>query len=122
MQTTYRQAYASAFAMAKLAELAYRFERNDETTPLLSGTYWSQAQGGLLAGETLLGDLQRLEQRFIATNYRTPEITQSFSMMQIAPAALLNLRQNAACSSISRNCASTCSTRGNTAARSRRSA
>jgi Tc toxin complex TcA C-terminal TcB-binding domain/Neuraminidase-like domain len=98
MQTTCRQAYSSAYAMAKLAEQAYRFERNDETTSLLSGPYWSQNRSGLLAGEMLLGDLQTMERRFIETNYRTPEITQSFSMMQIAPDALLNLRQNASCS------------------------
>jgi hypothetical protein len=98
MQTTYRQAYNSAYAMAKLAEQAYQFERNDDTKTLLSGPYWSQNRSGLLAGEMLLVDLQNMERRFIETNYRTPEITQSFSMMQIAPAALLNLRQNASCS------------------------
>jgi Tc toxin complex TcA C-terminal TcB-binding domain/Neuraminidase-like domain len=98
MQTTYRQAYTSAYAMAKLAEQAYRFERNDDTTTLLSEPYWTQSRSGLLAGEMLLGDIQNMERRFIETNYRTPEITQSFSMMQISPAALLNLRQNASCS------------------------
>jgi hypothetical protein len=97
MQTTYRNAYTGAYAMAKLAEQAYRFERNDDTTMLLGEPYWSQSKSGLLAGEMLLGDLQNMERSFIETNYRTPEITQSFSMMQIAPAALLNLRQNASC-------------------------
>jgi hypothetical protein len=97
MKTTYRQAYNCAFAMAQLAQQAYQFERSGDTVMLVGQNYWSQAQSGLLAGEMLLGDLQRLEQRFIETNYRTPEITQSFSMMQIAPAALLNLRQNATC-------------------------
>jgi hypothetical protein len=98
MKTTYRQAYTSAYAMAKLAQVAYQFERDDNTTMLLGEPYWSQTRSGLLAGEMLLADLQKMEQRFIETNYRTPEITQSFSMMQIAPAALLNLRQNASCS------------------------
>jgi hypothetical protein len=97
MKTTYRQAYNCAFAMAQLAQQAYQFERNDDTMMFIGPTYWSQAQSGLLAGELLLGDLQRMEQRFLETNYRTPEMTQSFSMMQIAPAALLNLRQNATC-------------------------
>jgi hypothetical protein len=97
MKTTYRQAYTSAYAMARLAQVAYQFERNDNTTMLLGEPYWSQTRSGLLAGEMLLADLQKMEQRFIETNYRTPEITQSFSMMQIAPAALLNLRQNASC-------------------------
>jgi hypothetical protein len=36
--------------------------------------------------------------RFLETNYRTLEVDQSFSMAQIAPAALLSLRENAACS------------------------
>ena len=97
MQTTYRKGYTSAYAMAKLAEQAYRFERNDSTTILLSEPYWSQTQSGLLSGEMLLGDLQKMELGFIETNYRMPEITQSFSMMQIDPAALINLRQNASC-------------------------
>jgi hypothetical protein len=38
-----------------------------------------------------------MERSFIETNYRTPEITQSFSMLQLAPAALLSLRQTATC-------------------------
>jgi Tc toxin complex TcA C-terminal TcB-binding domain len=97
MQTTYRKAYTGAYAMAKLAEQSYRFERNDNTTILLSEPYWSQTRSGLLSGEMLLGDLQNMERSFIETNYRTPEITQSFSMMQIAPAALLNLREIASC-------------------------
>ena len=64
MQTTYRTGYTSAYAMAKLAEQAYRFERNDNTTILLSDAYWSQAQSGLLSGEMLLGDLQKMELGF----------------------------------------------------------
>jgi hypothetical protein len=97
MQTTYRKGYTSAYAMAKLAEQAYRFERNDNKTILLSEPYWAQSQSGLMSGEMLLGDLQKMELSFIETNYRMPEITQSFSMMQIDPAALLDLRQNASC-------------------------
>jgi hypothetical protein len=98
LKATHRKGYTAAYGMAKLAEQAYRFERNDQTTLLLSEPYWIQSKSGLLAGEMLLADLQNMERRFIETNYRTPEITQSFSMMQVAPAALLNLRQNASCS------------------------
>jgi hypothetical protein len=97
MKIAHRQAFNCAYAMAQLALMSYQFERNGDTTLFIGQNYWSQAQSGLLSGEKLLGDLQRMEQRFIETNYRTPEITQSFSMMQIASAALLNLRQNASC-------------------------
>jgi hypothetical protein len=97
LKTAYRHAYSCAYAMAQLTQMAYQFERNDDTI-FLGQAYWSQGHAGLLAGELLLGDLQRMEQRFLETNYRAPEITQSFSMMQIAPAALVNLRENATCS------------------------
>jgi hypothetical protein len=97
MQTLYRQAYAGAYAMARLAEQAYRFERNDDTAPMLSGSYFNPQYGGLLAGETLLAELQDMERRFIETNYRTLEIDQAFSLAQIAPDALVSLRENASC-------------------------
>ena len=97
MQRVFRDAFNGAYAMAKLAEQAYRFERNDDTSSLLSDNYWSAAQNGLLSGENLLADLGDMERRFIESNYRALEIDQSFSLAQLAPAALLSLRENATC-------------------------
>jgi hypothetical protein len=97
MQRVHRNAYNCAYAMAKLAEQAYRFERNDQDTPLLTDNYWNSQHAGLLAGETLLADLHDMERRFIETNYRLLEIDQSFSLAQIAPAALLALRESGLC-------------------------
>jgi hypothetical protein len=97
LQRLYRDAYASAYATARLAEQAYRFERNDQQTPLLRTDYFDATRGGLLAGEQLMIDLERLERRFIETNYRTPEIDQSFSLAQINPAGLVRLRETGAC-------------------------
>ena len=45
----------------------------------------------------MLLDLQQLERRFIETNYRTLEITQSFSLLQFAPDKLVELRETGAC-------------------------
>ena len=97
MQRVYREAYNSAYAMARLAEQAFRFERNDETTPLLQTDYWDASKAGFLAGERLLIDLQNMERRFIETNYRTLEINQTFSLNQVAPTALIDLRETGVC-------------------------
>jgi hypothetical protein len=97
LQTVHREAYNSAFAMARLAEQAFRFERSDEPALLISPDQWDPTHAGLLAGERLLIDLQAMERRYIETNYRTLEIDQSFSLRQIAPAALLALRQTGNC-------------------------
>ena len=97
LQRLYRGAYQNAFAMMKLAEQAYRFERGDDTSPKLAMTYWDPTHAGLLAGEQLLIDLQTLERRFIETNYRTLEVEQSFALTQLDPAALLTLRETGSC-------------------------
>lgn len=87
----------TAISMAKLAEQAYRFERSDDTNELLGSGYWDASNAGLIAGERLLIDLQNLEQQFIESNYRNLEINQSFSLAQFAPAALVQLKENAEC-------------------------
>jgi hypothetical protein len=52
---------------------------------------------GLLGGEKLLLGLQNLERRFMETNYRDFEITQSISIAQLDPAALIQLRETGGC-------------------------
>jgi hypothetical protein len=97
LQRLYREAYNSAYAMARLAEQAFRFERGDDTSLLLQPDSWDASKAGLLAGDRLLLDLQNLERRFVETNYRSLEIDQSFSLAQIDPAALVNLREKGEC-------------------------
>jgi hypothetical protein len=98
LQTLYRGAYQNALSLAKLAELAFRFERGDYTSPGLNlGAYWDPTHAGLLAGERLLIDLQTLERRFIETNYRTLEIDQAFALSQVDPQALIDLRETGEC-------------------------
>lgn len=97
LQRIYRSAYQNAFALAKLAEQAYRFERGEDNAPRLSPSYWDQTHSGLLAGEGLLIDLQSLERRFLETNYRALELDQAFALSQIDPAALIALRQTGEC-------------------------
>ena len=94
-QRLYREAYNATYALARLAERAYRFERDDGQS--LQPDPWDASKAGLRAGERLLIDLQRLEQRYLETNYRSLEIEQSFSLLQRDPAALVQLRQTGRC-------------------------
>lgn len=98
LQRLCRQACQDALAVARLAERAFRFERGDDTTPLLSGQYWDATHSGLLAGEKLMGDLRAMELRYMETHYRSMEIDQAFSLTQINPAALIRLKETGECS------------------------
>jgi hypothetical protein len=97
LQRLLREAYNGAYAMARLAEQAYRLERDDQAGELLSPSYWDASHAGLLAGERLLVDLQAMERRFLETNYRGLEVDQAFSLTQIDPAALVELRETGSC-------------------------
>jgi hypothetical protein len=97
LQRLFRDAYNNAYAMAKLAEQAYRFERGDDAAELIGPNHWEASRAGLLAGERLLIDLQNLERRYLETNYRGLEIDQTFSLTQIAPDALMQLRTTGVC-------------------------
>jgi hypothetical protein len=97
LQRLYRDAYNGAYAMAKLAEKAYEFERGLDPTISVGLNCWDASHAGLLSGERLLLDLQNLERKYIETNYRNMEIDQSFSLYQINPEALINLRETGTC-------------------------
>ena len=96
MQRLFKEAYNNAYAIAKLAEQAYRFERDDNTN-FIGGNYFESPRAGLLAGERLLMGLQAMERRYLETNYRKNEIDQAFSLTQLDPAALLLLKQTGTC-------------------------
>ncbi len=97
LQRMYRESYGSAMTVARMAERAYRFERNDDTSVLLDGSYWEPSRAGLLAGEKLSNSLRQLELRYMETNSRGMEIDQAFSLTQADPAALLALKARGAC-------------------------
>lgn len=97
LQRTYRQAYANALSLARLCQAAFEWERDPDPGIALGAGTWDGAHAGLLAGEKLLLELQTLERRFIETNYRTPEIEQSFALTQIDPAALISLQETGEC-------------------------
>lgn len=92
----FREAYGMAYEMASMAEQAYQAERDDEAI-FIAPDNWQLDKAGLLAGEKLMLQLQRMEMAYIENNKRDYEITQAFSMALINPEALLKLKQNGNC-------------------------
>ncbi|MBD2114975.1 MULTISPECIES: neuraminidase-like domain-containing protein [Cyanophyceae] len=92
----YREAYNIAHDMAKMAENAYKFERDDDTI-FIAGDNWHFDRAGLLAGERLLLQLQRMEKIYLEQHKRDYEITQSFSLALLSPSALIDLKQTGSC-------------------------
>lgn len=101
LRRLYKIAFDSALRLAQLAEQAYRAERQDDNPSndddVLAGGYWDPQNGGLLAGEKLLADLQRLERQYLVRNKRKLEIEHSFSLAQFAPDKLAQLRLTGEC-------------------------
>lgn len=94
----HRMAFDVAWNMARQAETALHFERPElRETAALGAPAWAAERAGLLAGEGLLLDLQRLESAYLLTNTRQIEIEQSFSLAQFFPDQLVALRQTGEC-------------------------
>ena len=55
--------------MARLAEQAYRFERDDET-PAARTVHWDAAARRAAGRGSVLVELQALERRFLETDHR----------------------------------------------------
>lgn len=102
LRRLYKLAFDSALRLAQLAEKAYRDERQDDDASddndTLAGHYWDAGSAGLLAGEKLLADLQRLERQYLTRNKRKLELEHSFSLAQLAPDKLDLLRRTGVCS------------------------
>ena len=64
---TYFQTYRMAHDMARYAEQAYRYERGEPErgVAFIQPTYWDSQRKGLMAGDGLGLDIDRMEQAFI---------------------------------------------------------
>jgi hypothetical protein len=88
----YRQGYKLALEMAQQAEKAYHFElaRNES---IIKPDNWNAGYAGLGAADHLNFQLVQLDKAYLENNQRQLEVTQSFSMRQLAPERLLELQQ-----------------------------
>ena len=95
----YYQSYKMAHDMAKSAEKAFQFERGLPASEVsyINGMYWNSARKGLLAGDSLGLDLDRMEQSFLQTDSRRFEISKPISLLSLDPLAFLQLKAQGAC-------------------------
>src|SRR5262249_13702276 len=61
LSQVHAQAYQQALEVARQAEACYRYELGVDATSFIGWTNWDSLRKGLLAGERLTHDLQRME-------------------------------------------------------------
>lgn len=93
LQSTYHQAYKLAFDLARRAERAYQYERAEPTAQFVQFGHWDGVRKGLLAGEKLALDLRRMDVAYLDKDRREYELTKSISLAEVAPLALIALRE-----------------------------
>ncbi len=97
ISTLYLQAYQLAYDMGSRAERAYRHELGLSESNYVRFGYWDSLHKGLLAGERLAYDLTRLEASHMELNHREYELRKTVSLAQVAPQALIALREAGEC-------------------------
>lgn len=96
LSTLYFQAYQLAYSTSLQAEKAWQFERGTQQTFINPG-YWTDLYHGLVAGEALQLDLQRMEKAYMDQDERKLEIEKTISLAQLAPNALQDLKATGTC-------------------------
>ena len=93
------QTYKLAHDYAKQAEQAFIFEKGVEAGKVnfINGMYWDSQRKGLLSGQSLDLDLDRMEKAYRETNGRSLEITKNISLLEFDPMALLQLKTKGSC-------------------------
>jgi len=99
LSALYFQTYKMAHDLGKAAEQSYRFERGLPTSEVnfIGGSYWDNQKKGLLSGERLGLDLDRMETSYLESDARRFEITKTISLAALDPMALLTLKSKRMC-------------------------
>ncbi|WP_063043904.1 Tc toxin subunit A-related protein [Nocardia pseudovaccinii] len=97
LATLYFQAYQLAYDVAKRAERAYRHELGVAESGFVNFGYWDSLHKGLLSGERLLADLNRMDAAYLEANAREFELTKRISLAQLDAGAPLRLKETGTC-------------------------
>jgi hypothetical protein len=92
----YARSFQLAFDVGKKAERALQHELGDSSLGFIGFDYLAGKEG-LLAGEKLFLDVKRMEVAYHDLNLREYELTKHCSLLEIDPAALLQLRASGTC-------------------------
>lgn len=95
----YFQTYQMALDLAKMAQKSLQFELGYEESQVgyITSVYWDSLRKGLLSGEALQVDLDRMEKAHLEKNRRRFEISKTISLAELDPLALLELRDKRVC-------------------------
>jgi hypothetical protein len=96
ISAVYFKAYQLAFDVAKKAESCFGHELGSSAT-FLSFRYWDSLKKGLMAADALHHDIKRMEVAFLDQNKREYELTKHVSLVQLDPAALVQLKNTGKC-------------------------
>lgn len=97
LSTLYFQSYQMAYRMAKRAEKAYQFELGRPDDTFVEFGHWDSLKKGLLSGERLHQELQRMDVSYLDRNRREYELTKQVSLALHAPAELIRLKETGVC-------------------------
>ncbi|MGB3613330.1 MAG: hypothetical protein WBA10_05995 [Elainellaceae cyanobacterium] len=92
----YFQAYKLAYDLAKAAEKALQYELPTTQTFITPG-HWDSLKKGLLAGESLMLELNRMDKVRLDQDSRFQDIEKVISMQRTFPDQLNDLKQNGVC-------------------------
>ncbi|TDD63458.1 hypothetical protein E1263_00460 [Kribbella antibiotica] len=97
LATVYFQGYQLAYDVAKRAERSFRHELGVEDSDFIRFGYWDGLHKGLLAGERLTADINRMDAAYLEADSREFELSKRISLAQIDPKALVALKENGRC-------------------------
>jgi len=89
----YRNQLYIALGMARMAQQALAFERQ-QTITTIKHNYWEGERKGLLGTEKLLQDINSLEELRIQTDIRKKELTKTLSFASYAPAEFQRFKES----------------------------
>jgi hypothetical protein len=93
----YFQAYQLAYNLSLQAQQAWQYERCNDEEIFVQASYWNDLHHGLVAGEALQLDLQRMEKAYMDKDERKFEIEKTISLAQLDPKALEALKATGSC-------------------------
>lgn len=96
LSTLHFQQYQLGLATAKKAQAAYNRELGRSDT-FVSAVHWDGLRKGLLAGEKLAADLERMDVAYLDHDKRELEITKTISLASVDPIALVALLETEQC-------------------------
>ncbi|MFM2162549.1 MAG: hypothetical protein RLZZ383_2061, partial [Pseudomonadota bacterium] len=97
LATLYFQSWQLAYTTAKKAEACYQHELGRTEDTFVQAVHWDGTKKGLLAGERLQLDLERMDAAYLDHDARELELVKHVSLARLDPLALVRLRQEGEC-------------------------